>query len=189
VLFPCADAVIVHTPIPVVPPLAVHGPDAVKLTGRPAEEDALNENVLPYCTLCKGAKLIVCDIVLEPCGRIVNAPDTELAELKALVPCCDAVTVQLPVPMSTTLAEETPFAIDWLPMEQGPVVLKLTCNPFAAPFDMAVAVIGCGPGRATELGNEPRAIVWSFLSTAGGDGRLWRCVGSTVTGSSVVDIV
>jgi hypothetical protein len=61
-----ADAVIWHGPTPVVVPLAVHGPDAVKLTGSPEEEDALNENVLPYCTFGICGKLMVCDCVLEP---------------------------------------------------------------------------------------------------------------------------
>lgn len=81
VLLPGADAVIVHTPTAVVVPLVVHGPDAAKLTGWLAEDDALNENVLPYGTSCNSAKLIVCDCVLEPCGRIVNVPDTALAAL------------------------------------------------------------------------------------------------------------
>ena len=61
-----ADAVILHVPTPVVLPLTVHGPDAVKLTGSPAEDDALNEKVLPYCTFGNCGKLIVCDCVLEP---------------------------------------------------------------------------------------------------------------------------
>ena len=76
-----ADAVIWHGPTPVVVPLAVHGPDAVKLTGIPEEDDALNENVFPYCTFGNCGKLIVCDCVSEPCGRIVKVPDTELAAL------------------------------------------------------------------------------------------------------------
>jgi hypothetical protein len=76
-----AAAVIMHGPTPVVPPLVVHGPDAVKLTGSPAEDDALNENVLPYCTFGNCEKLIVCDCVLEFAARIVNVPDTELAGL------------------------------------------------------------------------------------------------------------
>jgi hypothetical protein len=61
-----ADAVILHGPTPVVLPLAVHGPEAVKLTGSPDDEDALNENVLPYCTFGNCGKLIVCDCVSEP---------------------------------------------------------------------------------------------------------------------------
>ena len=80
-LFPGADAVIVHKPTPLMPPLVVHGPDAVKLTCSPAEDNALNENVLPYCTLCSVAKLIVCGIVLEPCGKTMNVPDTVFAVL------------------------------------------------------------------------------------------------------------
>ena len=87
-LFPAADAVILHTPTPLVAPVAVpvvgptvHGPDAVKLTDRPAEDDALTENVPPYCTLCNAGKVIVCDVVLEPCGRIMNVPETGLAAL------------------------------------------------------------------------------------------------------------
>jgi hypothetical protein len=66
VLLPGADAVIVHNPTPVVAPLVVQGPDALKLTGRLEEDDALNENVFPYCTFCKVAKLIVCDVVVDP---------------------------------------------------------------------------------------------------------------------------
>ena len=80
-LFAGADAVILHTPTPVVLPAVVHGPEAVKLTVRPEDDDALNEKVLPYCTSCNGAKVIVCDCRLEPCGRIVNVPDTGLAAL------------------------------------------------------------------------------------------------------------
>jgi hypothetical protein len=78
-LFPCTDAVIVHKPaafakpvavvVPpaVVLPVMVHGPiaGAVKLTVRPEEDDALNANVLAYCTFGKGAKLMVCCCVLE----------------------------------------------------------------------------------------------------------------------------
>jgi len=65
-----------------VAPLPVHGPDAAKLTVWPGGlDDALNENVLPYCTLCKGGKVIVCDVVLDPCGRIRNVPETVLAAL------------------------------------------------------------------------------------------------------------
>jgi hypothetical protein len=60
------DAVIVHGPTPVVLPLVVHGPDAVKLTGSPEEDDALNENVLPYCTVGNCGKLMVCDCAVEP---------------------------------------------------------------------------------------------------------------------------
>ena len=58
--------------------------------------------------------------------------------------------VQLPALLRATLAEETPpvpfdtGSTDWLPatMEQDPVALtalKFTCNPFATPFDSAVA--------------------------------------------------
>jgi hypothetical protein len=61
-----ADAVILHGPTPVVPPLTVHGPDAVKLTCSPEEDNALNENVPPYGTFGNCGKLIVCDCVLEP---------------------------------------------------------------------------------------------------------------------------
>lgn len=70
---PAADTVILHKPAPVAAPLAVpvvaptlHGPDAEKLTGSDAEDDALTENPLPYCTLGNGAKVIVCDCVVEP---------------------------------------------------------------------------------------------------------------------------
>ena len=60
------DAVILHTPTPVVAPLAVQGHAAVKVTGRPAEDVAAKENVPPYCTSAIGAQLIVCDWVLDP---------------------------------------------------------------------------------------------------------------------------
>jgi hypothetical protein len=62
------------------------------------------------------------------------------------VPDCDALMVQLPVPLSVTVAEETPPApfetgpTDRLPIAQFPVALKFTCNPFGRPLDMAVAV-------------------------------------------------
>ncbi len=62
-------------------PLVVQGPDAVKLTGRLAEDEALKVNVLPYCTFGNTGKLMVCDIVLEPCVRTMNVPDTEFAAL------------------------------------------------------------------------------------------------------------
>jgi hypothetical protein len=73
--------------------------------------------------------------------------------------------VQLPVPLRVTLAEEAPLLSggDWLAMAQAPAALKFTCNPFAAPFDSAVALMSCGPGRGTELGKEPRTIVWLFV--------------------------
>ena len=71
--FPCADAVIVHKPAPEMAPVAVpvvglvvQGPDATKLTGSPEVEEALTENELPYCKFGNGAKVIVCDCVLEP---------------------------------------------------------------------------------------------------------------------------
>jgi len=66
--------------------------------------------------------------------------------------------VQLPVLLRLTLAEETPPEIDWLAMEQGPIALKLTANPFGTPFDSAVAVTVCGPGKVTELGRAPRTM-------------------------------
>jgi hypothetical protein len=81
VLFAGAVAVIEHTPTPVMLPLVVHGPDAEKLTGSEAEDDALTENPLPYCTLGNGAKVMVCDCVVEPLGRIVNVPETGVAAL------------------------------------------------------------------------------------------------------------
>src|SRR5208337_2250079 len=103
------------------------------------------------------------------------------------VPGCDAVMVQLPTPMRVMTAVETPLLRDGLPMEQFPVALKSTSNPLD---DVAVTLKGCGPGRATELGKEPRVIVWSFLSTAGTEGWLWRCVGSTTgIGTRVVPMV
>ena len=80
--------------------------------------------------------------------------------------------VQLPVLLRTTIAEEMLLAIDWLPMEQDPAALKLTCNPFGLPFDIAVAVKVGGLLIVTELGNGPSVMLWSFLSTAGGDGGL-----------------
>jgi hypothetical protein len=112
-----------------------------------------------------------------------------------LVPGCEAVIMQLPVPLRVTVADDTPPVpfetgdTDWLPMAQGPVALKFTCNPFGAPFDSAVAVTDTGPGREAELGKEPRTIVWLFVSTAGGEGALCPCEGSIVTGSSVVEMV
>ncbi len=41
----------------------------------------------------------------------------------------------------------------------------------------------------TELGKGSRTIVWSSVSTAGGDGRLFRCIDVPVSGTSVVVIV
>jgi hypothetical protein len=84
VLLPACEAVIVHRPTPVVAPLGVHGPDALKVTGSPSglpldSAVALNENVPPYCTLGKVDQLIVCDCRVEPAGRIVKVPETELA--------------------------------------------------------------------------------------------------------------
>ena len=70
---PGADAIILHTPTPLMAPAAVpvvaptvHGPDAVKLTGSPEVDDALTENPPPYTTFDKAEKLIDCDCVLEP---------------------------------------------------------------------------------------------------------------------------
>jgi hypothetical protein len=105
--------------------------------------------------------------------------------------------VQLPALLSVTLAEETPFASggDWLAIEHDPVALfalKLTCNPFAAPFDSAVALtVRVEVEIETELGNAggPRTIVWSFVSTAGVEGALCPGDGSIGTGRSVVAIV
>ncbi len=97
--------------------------------------------------------------------------------------------VQAPVVLRVTAAEETLFAIDWLPIVQDPDAAKLTCSPFGAPPDMAVAVtVGVLP-RGTELGKAPRVMVWSFLSTAGTEGGLWRCAPPVVSGTRVVDIV
>ena len=108
-------------------------------------------------------------------------------------PGCDAVMVQLPALLRATVADETLFAIDGLPMEQDDVALvalKLTCNPFGMPFDMVVAVTVSGVlDNVIELGNEPRLMVWSFLSTAGGDGGLWRGAGLLASGTTVVVIV
>ena len=80
-LFAGADAVMVHTPTPLMLPLVAHGPEAVKLTSRPEEDDALNENVLPYCTFGNCGKWMVCDCRLDPGGRTMTVPDTELAGL------------------------------------------------------------------------------------------------------------
>lgn len=171
--FAGADAVIEHRPTPLMTPFAVHGPEAVKLTGRPAEEVVLrelSENEFPYCAFGSGGKLMVCDCVAEPSGRTMNVPDTELAALKAAEPGCEAVTVQLPVVLRVTEANETPFAIDSLPMAQEPVAVNKTCRPLGTPPDMAVAVTVGGLVMMTELGNGPRRMLWSFLSIAGGDG-------------------
>jgi hypothetical protein len=100
--------------------------------------------------------------------------------------------VQLPVLLSATAAEETPDdgSIDWLPTVQDPVALKFTCSPFAMLFDSAVAVTVSGELEiVTELGKEPSTMVWLFVSIAGGDGALCRCVGSIATGSRVVEMV
>ena len=105
----------------------------------------------------------------------MNVPDTIFAALKAVEPACDARIVQLPVLFSITLADETLFAIDWPPIEQDPIALKMTCKPFGTPADMAVAVTVGGFVIITELGSGARAMVWSFFSTAGGDGGLCRC--------------
>ena len=107
-------------------------------------------------------------------------------------PGCDAVMMQLPVLLSVMVAEETPEegSIDWLPAVHDPVAPKFTCNPFAAPLDSAVAVtVRVDVEIETELGREPSTMDWSFVSTAGSDGALCRCVGSIATGSRVVDIV
>lgn len=84
-----AVAVILHKPAPVTVPFAVlvdvptvHGPDAVKLTGSPDVAVAVTVNtLLPYCTLGSGPKVMFCDCVVEPCGRIMNVPDTGVAAL------------------------------------------------------------------------------------------------------------
>ena len=79
---PACVAVIVHRPTPLMPPLVVQGPVALRTIGSPEEaEMPLSENLLPYCIFGKVGKMIVCDWVLEPCGRIVKVPDTELAAL------------------------------------------------------------------------------------------------------------
>ena len=186
--FAATDAVILQTPAPFILPAFVHGPDAVKLTGRPDEADALNENELPYCTFGSEAKLMVCDLALEPCGSTMNVPDTEFAGLNMVVPGCEAVMVQLPVVARVTVAEETLLASDWLLIEQDPAALKNTSNPFGAPFVMAVAVTVGGLVISTELGSGARLMLWLFLSTAGADGPLWR-EGPKLSGTRVVVIV
>jgi hypothetical protein len=152
-------------------PLAVQGPDAVKLTGSWDEEVALGVKELPYCTFGSGAKLMVCDWVVEPCGRTMKVSETELAALKAVVPGCDAVMVQLPI-IRVSVADETLFAIDWLAIVQDPLAVKRTWSPLGAPFAMEVAVTVGGLVMITELGNGPRTMVWLFLSTAGVEGTL-----------------
>src|SRR5580704_17950210 len=99
--------------------------------------------------------------------------------------------VQLPVLLSVTVADETPLVIDEVPTVHGPVALKLTSKPFATPLDSAVAETtgGCEPPSVTELGKEPRTMVWSFVRTAGAEGALVPGVGSIGTGSREVDIV
>ena len=65
-LFPAADAVIMHTPTPLVVPLIPQGPDAANVTASPEEAVAASENVPPYWILGKIGKLIVCDCRFEP---------------------------------------------------------------------------------------------------------------------------
>jgi hypothetical protein len=69
--------------VPVVA-LTVHGCPLAgpeKVTGSPVDV-ALTENpVLPYCTLGTGPQVMVCDCVVDPCGRMVNVPDTGVAAL------------------------------------------------------------------------------------------------------------
>lgn len=138
---------------------------------------------------------------------MAKVPDTEVAALYAvapaaavvLSPACKAVMVQLPVLLRVTIAEETPraapcavFTVE-LPAEHGPDALKLTSCIFGALFDMAVAVtvmaVGCVLPSTTELGNGPRTMVCPSVSTAGGDGALWRGVGLAVSGTGLVAMV
>ena len=158
-----ADAVIRQIPTPVVIPKTVHGPEAVKLIGKPAEDDAFNKNVLPYCKFARGVKLIVCGDVVALAGRIVNVPDTLLAALYIGLPGCDAVRAQLPVALSASMAEETPAeSTAWLfeTTEQDPVALKLTCKWSGLPPDMEVAVTFTWElPMFTELGKGPSAMV------------------------------
>jgi hypothetical protein len=74
-------------------------------------------------------------------------------------------------------------------MAQGPAAMKFTCNPFGTPAESAVAVIVGASVMVTELGTEPKVIVWSFFSTAGGEAGLWRCVEVPGSGTRVVVIV
>jgi hypothetical protein len=131
----------------------------MKVTGSPEDEDALNENELPYCAFGRVAKLIVCDCRLEPVGRTMNVPDTEFAALNVVEPGCEAVTVQLPVPLRARVAEDTLAASAWLAIVHDPVVLKTTCSPFGTPLDIAVAVTAGELVIGTELGNGPSVIV------------------------------
>ena len=90
-LFACppdCDAVILHRPAPVivtVVPLTEHGCPLAgpeKLTGSPEFDVALTAKGLPpYCTLGNVPKVIICDCVVEPCGRMVKVPDTGVAAL------------------------------------------------------------------------------------------------------------
>ncbi|HKR27530.1 MAG TPA: hypothetical protein VJS11_08745, partial [Acidobacteriaceae bacterium] len=145
----------------------------MKLTGSPEGlAVALTENpMLPYCALGAGPKVMVCDFRFEPCGRMVNVPETGVAALYAggvvtvvLFPACDAVMVQVPVLVRATVAEDTPLpSIVDEPAEQGPDALKLTNCMSAVPPVWAVAVtimvVGCVLPSTTELGNGPRAMV------------------------------
>ncbi len=86
-----------------------------------------------------------------------------------------ALILQLPVLLRLTLTDETLPEMDWLPVEQDPEALKLTCTGTRAPPDVTVAVIVYGELEIeTELGKEPRTMAWLFLTTAGVEGRLWR---------------
>ena len=158
-----ADAVILHTPTPVMAPVAVpvvaptvHGPDAVKLTG--CDAVALTRNVLPYCTFGNCAKLIVCDCVLESCrqdrecsrhriGCVVEGWIAGLRQVRArlrrgngAVSC--AAEGHAGRGNAACAVGNRPDRLAAGEMEQDPVVLsalKLTCNPFGVLFDSAVA--------------------------------------------------
>jgi hypothetical protein len=83
-----AVAVILHRPAPVmvtVVPLTEHGCPLAgpeKLTASPELDVALTvKGLLPYCTLGNAPRLMDCDCVVEPCGRIMKLPDAGVAAL------------------------------------------------------------------------------------------------------------
>ena len=89
---------------------------------------------LPYCTLANCGKLMVCETVFEFAETIMNVPETEAAVpyagwtngITVLSPGCEAVMMQLPVPLRVTVAEDFPVLIVDGPAEHGPVAVKLT---------------------------------------------------------------
>jgi len=109
-----ADAVMEQTPTPLTVPFAAQCPDAVKLTGRPAEDDALNENVLPYCTFCNGAKLIVCDDKGTDAGNLLcqhEAVQDHVAVILAAHQVDETVANQAHIPVGWTLLGTGAFPV------------------------------------------------------------------------------